>query len=75
MNMNKAKMYPITSLIKVNKAGFARCVWHDEKTPSMKYYPKTNHVYCFGCHRRGDAIDVVQAIRGCSFGEAVDQLS
>lgn len=75
LDLQKAKQYPINSLLKINTAGFARCVWHNEKTPSMKYYKKNNRVHCFGCHKSGDAIDVVQAIRGCSLKDAVNFLN
>ena len=43
-----------------HRHGMCRCLFHDEKTPSMKLYP--NNYYCFGCGAHGDVIDLVQAI-------------
>ena len=71
----EAKRYPMQSILKVNAQGFARCIWHDENTPSMKYYPKTNTVYCFGCSRAGDVLDVYMAKRGVTLSEAIKALT
>jgi hypothetical protein len=70
------KQIPITNYIEFNRAGFACCLWHSpDKSPSMKYYPKDNHVHCFSCGKSGDVIDVFQQLHSCSFREAVKQLS
>ena len=37
-----------------NRSGLIRCIFHDEKTPSMKV---DKRYYCFGCHCTGDVID------------------
>jgi len=67
-----AKAVPLTEFLKFNKQGFAHCVWHQEKTPSLKYYPIDNRVYCFGgCSRGGDTLDVVQQIHSCTMQEAI----
>ena len=72
----KLKEIPITNYIDFNRAGFARCIWHNEITPSMKYYHRTNTIYCFGCHKSGDVIDVVQQLNNFnSVGEAIKYLS
>lgn len=66
------KRIPVTNYLTFNADGKCRCIWHDEKTASMKYYPRTNSVYCFGCSRYGDIISVVQQVRGIpTFKEAV----
>jgi hypothetical protein len=70
----KARQVPVSNLLEFNNAGFAKCLWHDEKTPSMKYYQKDNRVYCFGCHRHGDVIDVAQEVYKCDFIEAIKKL-
>jgi hypothetical protein len=70
-----AKQYPIDKLIEFNQAGFAKCISHSDKTPSMKYYPKENHVHCFGCGFHGDAIEVIKITRSLSFKEAVLSLT
>lgn len=69
----QAKQYPINKLIEF-KEGKAPCLWHSEKTPSMHYYLKSNTVYCFGCGKHGDAIDVIRQIRNCTFTEAIKHL-
>lgn len=71
----RAKEYPIDQLIHIEHSGFAKCLWHNDKQPSMKYYPKKNDVYCFSCHKYGDAIDVAMATFGCQFMEAVNKLN
>lgn len=40
--------------IEVNRSGFTSCLFHSERTPSMKLYP--DHFYCFGCGKSGDVI-------------------
>lgn len=45
--------------IGVNRAGFARCLFHQEKTPSMKVYAGTGGFHCFGCGAGGSVIDLV----------------
>lgn len=66
----RAKAYPIKNLLKVRKDGFAICIFHNEKSPSMKVY--ADHAYCFGaCSKRYDAIDIFMQIHGCTFKEAI----
>lgn len=72
-DIEKIKTYPISNLIKFEQKKSC-CIWHDEKTPSLAYYPKTNSVYCFGCGKYGDVIDVYRLIHNCSFTEAVNDL-
>lgn len=61
-SIDDIKQIPITNYIDFNRAGFSRCIWHNEKTASMKYDHRRNRVYCFGCNRHGDVIDVVQEL-------------
>ena len=55
-----------------NRAGFISCIFHKEKTASMKVYKDS--VYCFGCGRSGDIFTFVQQMEGCSFKDAYLQL-
>ncbi len=71
--LERVKTYPIDKLIKFEHKK-ACCVWHNEKTPSMAYYPKTNTVYCFGCGKYGDVVEVFKQIHQCSFKEAFTEL-
>lgn len=72
--VEKAKMHPISALVKVNRAGFANCVYHDERSASMRVY-RDNHAYSYCCSKRSDAIDIYQAIHeNTPFKEAVKSL-
>jgi DNA primase len=73
-DLTSLKKIPISQFIKLSKDNSARCLWHEEKTPSMKYYPDTNSLYCFGCGSYGDIISVIQKLENCSFKVAVAYL-
>ena len=75
LDIEGARRFDIRKLVEFDRAGFARCVWHDEKTGSMKYYERNNTVYCHGCSKYGDSIDIYMKIRGVEFKEAVKALS
>jgi DNA primase len=70
-----AKSVPIPQYVSFNYDGFSKCIWHDEKSGSMKYnkpeskYPNT--VKCFGCGAMGDTIDVVMQLKKVDFKDAV----
>lgn len=71
LDIPKAKSYPISDLLEFNRSGFTKCIWHNEKTPSLKYYSKQNKVHCFSCNKSADSIDTVMQLKGCSLKEAV----
>ncbi len=58
--------------IKVNRNGFCRCIFHNERTPSMKLYKDS--FYCFSCQKSGDVFTFVQKMDGMSFKEAFKAL-
>lgn len=70
----QARQVPITNFIEFGRSGFARCPWHNERTPSLFYYKNSNRVYCFGCSRAEDVIGVVMELNQISFIEAVKRL-
>ena len=71
----KAKEYPMGNLINFERHK-ACCPWHNEKTPSLHYYPKTNSAYCFGgCGRSYDSIDAYMLTHGVGFLQAVKELN
>jgi len=74
INIDKAKQYPIDQLLEF-KGGFTRCIFHEEKTGSMKYYKDKNRVHCFSCNKGWDAIDIYQKLNNVEFTEAVKRLS
>lgn len=50
----------------------ARCVAHSpDRTPSMVVYPDSGKVHCYACGFHGDAVDIVRALHGFSFREAL----
>ena len=55
--------------VETNRAGYALCPFHREKTPSLKVYPDS--FYCFGCGKGGDAVTFVRELRGVGFREAL----
>jgi hypothetical protein len=40
--------------LKPSRNGFINCIFHNEKTPSMKLY--LTHFHCYGCGEHGDII-------------------
>lgn len=55
--------------IEVNRKGFARCPFHNEKTASFRVYTDGTY-HCFGCGAHGDVITFVMSIQKISFSEA-----
>lgn len=69
LDINRAKDVPIKDIIKPNRYGFIRCPFHNDHTPSMRIYK--HNAYCFaGCGNK-DGIDLVMAIHGLDFKQAV----
>lgn len=77
--LRMTKQIPIDSLVRRYgynpRMGFIRCPFHGkDNTASMKLYDKTNTWKCFGCGKRGDAVDFVREQQGCSFVQAINFL-
>ena len=60
--------------IKVDKKGVALCFIHQEKNPSLHFYARDNHFYCFGCGKGGKVIKLVEYRLKCTFKEAAEWL-
>lgn len=69
------KAQPISNFIKFNRSGFAKCPWHEDGSPSLKYYHLDNRVYCYGGCGNKDLIDVVMALERVDFTSAVKKLN
>ncbi len=67
----RAKEMPLEDFLEFNSAGFAKCIWHQEKTGSLHKIKGKNRVYCFGCSKSGDVVDVVMEINKCTLPEAL----
>ena len=61
--------------IQPNRAGFIRCISHEDRKPSMKVYYDTNSVHCWACQADYDVIGFVQKMEGCSFNEALELIN
>lgn len=70
----KAKTFPIPNLVHL-KGKLVKCMFHNEKTPSMYYYLKTNTVFCHSCRKFSDSIGIYMQINNVSFIEAVKALA
>lgn len=70
-----AKSYPIPRIIPIPKTKKILCIFHEERTPSMHYFSDTNSLYCFGCGKHADAIDVYRHVYNVGFSEAVKKLN
>lgn len=60
--------------IEINKAGFARCPFHAEKTASFKVFK--DGCKCFGCGEYAqNAIDLTMKLFGLSFVQACEKIN
>ena len=59
--------------VKVNRGGFASCLFHEDRTPSMKLYD--DHFHCYGCGEHGDIITLTEKIFCLSPYAATQKLS
>jgi len=59
--------------IRLNGSNFTRCLYHPDKTPSMKIYD--DHFHCYGCGEHGDIITLTGKIFSISPYAAAQKLS
>lgn len=53
---------------------FARCPFHEDRTPSLAVFPLTQTWWCFGCGIGGDVFAFLQRIERMTFQEAIEKL-
>ena len=58
--------------LRVNRAGFIACPFHDDRTPSMKVDAR---FHCFGCGADGDVIDFAARLYGLDAKPAAEKLA
>ena len=58
--------------LKLNRSGLIRCIFHNDKSPSMKV---DRRYYCFGCGCTGDAIDFTAQLFGLGLRDAAMKLA
>lgn len=63
-----AEMYGL----KPNRSGLIRCIFHNDKSPSMKV---DRRYYCFGCGCTGDAVDFTAQLFGIGLRDAAIKLA
>lgn len=51
------------------------CPFHSERSPSFAVNPKTQRFTCYGCGKKGDVLDFVQELEGCTLPEAAQKIS
>lgn len=73
--ITRAKNVPVSELLIFGNSGFTECIWHIEKTPSLKWNNKNNTVHCFGCGKHSDSIGVAMQLWSVDFKEAVRRLN
>lgn len=61
-------------LTQANDEFVALCPFHDEKTGSLTFTPKTQLFYCFGCGAGGNIINFIQKYNNCTTGQAIQAL-
>lgn len=61
--------------IRFNRANKISCPFHNDKTPSLSYNPKTDKWHCFSCGRGGDAIDFIKENKGFNYVQACNYLN
>lgn len=54
--------------------GISHCPFHEERTPSFRWYEHTNTCYCFGCGNGGDIITLHRKFTKVNFEDAVEFL-
>jgi len=57
----------------------ALCPFHEDRTPSLVFYPgggeAKGQFHCFGCGAHGDVYGLLMKLRGCDFRTALEWLS
>ncbi len=70
----------VSEYVELKKTGNhyrGRCPFpdHEDREPSFTVYQDTQSYCCYGCESKGDVIDFISQIKGCSFKEALEFLS
>lgn len=67
--IERAREYPIESLLEIGHNKRAKCVFHQGEGWNMDI--RKNFAHCYVCGATGDTINVYRAQHGCGFREAV----
>lgn len=66
---------PISTILNITPQKPIKCLWHEEKSASLRLHPKKNYVHCFGCDKTASIIDIYMQQKQCSVAEAIRDLS
>jgi DNA primase len=58
--------------LKPDKHDMLVCPFHEDKSPSLKIYIKTNTFHCFGCGATGDGIQFIELFSKLTKHEAIE---
>src|SRR3972149_5337875 len=58
-------------LVRKGKSYTGRCPWHEDSTPSLSVDREKGLYHCFGCGESGDAVSLVEKMKGLGFREAL----
>lgn len=61
--------------LEINRSGFCRCPFHNERTASLKIYSGQGGFHCFGCGAHGSVIDFVEKFFDLSFSDSVVKIN
>mgnify|MGYP002526262982 CR=1 FL=1 len=64
-----------TNVIKKGKDTWCCCLFHDEKTPSLKINDDLGSYYCFGCGAKGDIFTIYTELYNYTFHDAIRELA
>ena len=64
-----------THLVKKGKDYWCCCLFHQEKTPSMKINDELGSYYCFGCGAKGDIFNIYTDLYNYTFQDTVNELA
>ena len=64
-----------TRVVKKGKDSWCCCLFHEEKTPSMKINDELGSFYCFGCGAKGDIFTLYTDLHNYTFIDTVKELA
>ena len=64
-----------TPIITKGNDKWCLCLFHKEKTPSMKIDDEQGFYYCFGCGAKGDIFNIYTDLYNYNFSDAVSELA
>lgn len=73
--IKKAKQYPIEQLLQFDRAGYIKCLWHDEKNGSLHWDKKRNKAHCFAGCGDFDSLDIYMKLYKVDLPVAIKALS